>query len=309
VMAFLQRHLKRLLAYTVISHVGATLCGVALLDAKGLAAAANLVLSHGFLKAALFLATGVLLRAFRSVDELRLHGRGRSLPVLGTGFALCAFGLIGFPYVGSFLGHSLLDDAARAAGHTWITPLLMIAGGISAGAILRAAARVFLGWGPKRDPLLTPEPPEELPQEQANHFNMVTITVLLVAVGLALSVVPGLEDRTDQGASRFGDRHAYVERTLFGAERTYPSPPVTVREGTAESVGLGLGTAAIALLTAGFGLWRQRLPELVRGLGNRALEPAIHGLKAVHSGVPGDYVMWLTLGTAVLGGIWTLTLR
>src|SRR5207245_3230183 len=45
VVAFLQRHLKRLLAYTVVSHVGTTLCAIALLDGKGLGAAANLVLS------------------------------------------------------------------------------------------------------------------------------------------------------------------------------------------------------------------------------------------------------------------------
>jgi multicomponent Na+:H+ antiporter subunit D len=309
VMGFLQRHIKRLLAYTVISHVGATLCGVALLDAKGLAAAANLVLSHGFLKAALFLATGVLLREFRTVDELLLHGRGRTLPVLGTVFALCGFGLIGFPYVGTFLGHSLLDDAARNQGAAWIALVLMLAGGISAGAILRAAARVFLGWGPKRDPLLTPEPPEEVPEEEANRRNMVTITTLLVAVGLALSVVPGLEDRTDQGAARFRDRQAYVERTLFGAPATYASPPVTVHAAKPASLGYGLGAAAIALATAAFGLWRQRLPGLVRGAGARVCAPAVHGLKALHSGVPGDYVMWLTLGTALLGGVWTLTLR
>jgi hypothetical protein len=31
-------------------------------------------------------------------------------------------------------------------------------------------------------------------------------------------------------------------------------------------------------------------------------------LKAAHSGVIGDYVMWLTVGTAILGGIWVFTL-
>jgi hypothetical protein len=35
----------------------------------------------------------------------------------------------------------------------------------------------------------------------------------------------------------------------------------------------------------------------------------VGGLKAVHTGVPGDYVMWITVGTAVIGGVWTLTLR
>jgi hypothetical protein len=34
----------------------------------------------------------------------------------------------------------------------------------------------------------------------------------------------------------------------------------------------------------------------------------VNVLKAAHSGVVGDYVMWLTLGTAVLGGVWILTL-
>jgi len=29
----------------------------------------------------------------------------------------------------------------------------------------------------------------------------------------------------------------------------------------------------------------------------------------VHSGIVGDYVMWLTVGTALIGGIWAVTLR
>src|SRR5205814_10103437 len=82
VMAFLQRHLKRLLAYTVVAHCGVALVAIGLLGTKGLAGAANLVLAHGFLKGALFLGAGVLIRRFGDVDELRLYGRGRDLPVL-----------------------------------------------------------------------------------------------------------------------------------------------------------------------------------------------------------------------------------
>jgi hypothetical protein len=33
------------------------------------------------------------------------------------------------------------------------------------------------------------------------------------------------------------------------------------------------------------------------------------GLKAAHSGVVGDYVMWITVGTALLGGFWVVTSR
>jgi multicomponent Na+:H+ antiporter subunit D len=204
----------------------------------------------------------------------------------------------------------MLDDAARARGYAWIPPLIMIATGVSAGAILRAAARVFVGWGPKADPLLTPEPPEEPPEEEANLGNMITITTLLIVIGLALSVVPGLEDRAEHAGDRFRDRHAYVERTLFGNAQTYgASEPVVLHAAKPTSVLYGIGAGLIALATAGFGLFRRRLPEYACEFGARFLEPVAGGLKAVHTGVPGDYVMWITVGTALLGGVWTLTLR
>jgi multicomponent Na+:H+ antiporter subunit D len=310
VMAFLQRHLKRLLAYTVISHVGVTLCGIALLTSGGLASAANLVLAHGFLTAGLFLACGVLLREFHTVDELNLRGRGRALPVLGLAFGIGAFALIGFPYAGSFLGHSELDEAALQHGHAWLPPLVMVAAGISAGAVLRGAARVFLGWGPSRDPLLTPEPKEDAPEEEANRTVMVGVVVGLIVVGLLLSVAPGLQDRTEHAAERFRDRHAYVARTLFGEVRHYgPSAPVALHRASTTSIGYGIGATVVALGTVLFGLFRRRLPEAFRTLGARTLEPAVNGLKAVHTGIVGDYVMWITAGTAVIGAVWAITLR
>jgi multicomponent Na+:H+ antiporter subunit D len=310
VMAFLQRHLKRLLAFTVIAHIGVVLCGIAMLTDPGLAAAAHLVLSHAFLTGGLFLACGALGRQFRTVDELRLRGLGRSLPILGAAFGIAALALSGFPYVGDFLGHALLDDALVEHGQEWVAPLVMVATGVSAGAVLRAAARVFVGWGPAEDPLLTPEPSEGSSHDKANLPVMVTITALLVVVGVAMSVVPGLQDRLEHGADRFRDRHAYVEQTLFGRTRTYGrATPAVVHRAQGYSIALGLGSAAIAFVTAAFGLFRRRLPGSARDSGGRALEPSIATLKALHSGIVGDYVMWITVGTAVLGGVWALTLR
>jgi multicomponent Na+:H+ antiporter subunit D len=310
VMAFLQRHLKRLLAYTVIAHVGVALCGIALLDPKALAGAANLVVAHGFIKAGLFFVCGVLLREFRNLDELRLRGRGRALPVVGGVFAVGAIGSAGIPYVGTFLGHALLDDGAIEHGHGWVPPLLMIASGVASGAMLRAAARIFLGWGADDDPLLTPEPPEEVPQEQASRGVMVAIATLVVAIGVGLSVVPGLEDRSEHAADRFRDRHAYVERTIDGRVRTYgPPSPIVLHAAKPSSIWYGIGAGVIALATAGFGLFRRRIPAAARRAGVRWLEPAADGLKALHTGVVGDYVMWITVGVAVVGGVWALTLH
>jgi multicomponent Na+:H+ antiporter subunit D len=308
-MAFLQRHLKRLLAYSTISHAGVMLAGIALLDHVSLAGVANLVLSHAFLKGALFLAAGVLLREFRSVDELRLHGQGRGLPLLGMLFGLAAVGLIGLPYVGSFDGHALIDDGAIEGGREWLPPILMIAGAVSAAAILRAGARVFLGWGPRQDMLLVPEPGEEAPEGRGSRPLMLVVIASLVVVGLAASVIPGLQERSEQSAARFVDRKAYVEHVLAGrAVDPLPSVPAAVPPPSAASTAYGMATGALALAAALFGLYRRRIPGVVRSAGRLLFEPPIAALKAAHSGLVTDYVMWLTVGTAVLGGVWILTL-
>jgi len=303
-MAFLQRHLKRLLAYSTISHAGVMLAGIALLDHVSLAGVANLVLSHGLLKGALFLAAGILLKEYSSVDELRLHGRGRELPELGVLFGLAAFGLVGFPYIGTFLGHALIDDGAIELGQSWLPPVLMVASAVSSAAIMRAGARVFLGWGPKRDPLLVPEPDEDAPAGHGSRPLMLAATAALVAAGLVASIVPGLEDGSEHAAAHFVDRKAYVSHVLEGKPTdALPDVPVVVRRATPASVAYGLGAAALTLLVTLFGLSRRRIP--------RVAESPIRILRAAHSGIVGDYVMWLTVGTVLLGGVWifTLTMR
>ncbi|MFL5946373.1 MAG: complex I subunit 5 family protein [Gaiellaceae bacterium] len=309
VMAFLQRHLKRLLAYSTISHAGVMLAGIALLDHTSLAGVANLVLSHGLLKGALFLAAGILLREFRSVDELDLHGRGKALPLLGTLFALAGVGLIGLPYIGSFLGHALTDDAALVHGHGWLPAILMLASAVSSAAILRAGARIFLGWGPKSDPLLAAQPGEKPPKGAGSRPLMVLVTAVLVAMGLLASVVPGLQRRSEHAAERFVDRHAYVAHVLDGEPvEPLPPQPAVVERATPSSIAYGLGAGALTVLAAVLGLYRRRIPAAVGAVAGRALGPPVAALKAAHSGLVADYVMWLTLGTAVLGGVWLLTL-
>jgi multicomponent Na+:H+ antiporter subunit D len=308
-MAFLQAHLKRLLAYSTISHAGVMLVGVALLDSKSLGGVGMLVVSHGLLKGGLFLACGVLLTRFGTVEELDLHGKGRALPVLGVLFALGGLGLIGLPYIGSYVGHAAVGEGATLHHLTWIPPLLLVATAVSSAAILRAAARVFLGWGPRDDWLLSVQPPEQPEGRSAWLGGMVAVTVVLVAAGLAVSLVPGLSQRAEYGAERFRDRAGYAERVLHGAPMREKRLPYALQPTTAASVAYGAGALALTLLVTAFGLWRNRLSEALRLAGGRVAGPPLAVLRGVHSGVIGDYVMWITVGTALLGGIWALTLR
>jgi multicomponent Na+:H+ antiporter subunit D len=308
-MAFFQRHMKRLLAYSTISHAGVMLVGIALLDSKSLGGVAGLVVSHGLLKGGLFLACGVLLAEFRKIDELRLFGRGRALPVLGVLFGLGAVGLIGLPYVGSYLGHAEIDEGATLHHLTWLAPLLMIASALSSAAILRAGARVFLGWGTREDWLLTPQPPEDPPERDANVPGMVAVTAVLIVLGLVCSVVPGLGQRAEYGAERFRDRAGYADRVLHGKAMETKRLPYAVQSTGTASVLYGLGAGALALLFTAFGLWRDCIPDVWRRATARVAGPPIGVFKELHSGVIGDYVMWITVGTALLGGVWAITLR
>jgi multicomponent Na+:H+ antiporter subunit D len=309
-MAFLQRHLKRLLAYSTISHMGIVLVGIAVLDEKSLGGAADMVLSHGLVKGALFLCCGIVLLCFQDIDELRLHGKGRELPLVGVMWALGALALTGLPYVGTYLGHAQIDEGATVDHIEWVQPLLMLAAGISSAAIFRAGARVFLGWGPPEDPLLTPEPSESSLERSASMPALLSVTAAVLTLGLVASVVPGLGQRVERAAGVARDRAAYVDRVLHGIEQPPPPrPPFTVEATATSSLLYGGGGTAIAVALALVGLFRRRLPQLVRTLLRVALGPPVQVAKQVHSGVIGDYVMWITVGTAVVGGAWALLLR
>src|SRR5947209_19839858 len=147
VMCFAQRHVKRLLAFSTISHVGVFLCGIGLLSAKGLGGVATYVLGHGLTKAALFMLCGVLLHRFGSMDEFDLRGRGRELRAVGVLFAIGGLSLAAMPGVTAFFGKSLLESAALEGHYPWLPAVFVISSVFTGGAVLRVTGRVFFGWG------------------------------------------------------------------------------------------------------------------------------------------------------------------
>lgn len=63
-----------------------------------------------------------------------------------------------------------------------------------------------------------------------------------------------------------------------------------------------------AVALASLAVFRGLTPIWLGGI-SRALDALIRPLRALHSGHIGDYIAWLTLGVAILGGVLTLTLR
>jgi multicomponent Na+:H+ antiporter subunit D len=311
-MAFFQRDLKRLLAFVTIAHVGIFLTGIGLLTARGLAGTTLYVVADGFVKGALFLAVGILIRRAKSGDELRLRGRGGVAPIAGVVFLLGGMATAGLPPFGTFLGSALIIRSAIDVGYGWLPPLLTVATILAGGTVLRAAARVFLGWGDAEDPLLSHEPPaeEEEPEAPGGRLSPPLLfgpALALVVVGLGLAFTPGLAGRATQWAQRLEDRPARAAEVLRGVKRPELAAP-SFHPGAAPFVYCAISTVG-ALGFAGFGLYRRRLPGLVRRTAGRVIAPPAETLKALHSGVVGDYVAWLTFGVAALGGLLALTVR
>ncbi|QIQ06407.1 complex I subunit 5 family protein [Streptomyces liangshanensis] len=279
VMCWQQRHIKRLLAYSTVAHTGLFLVGLGLLAPDSTTGIALYVLAHAGVKAALFACAGILLDRYGSVDAHELHGRARRLPLVAGLFTAGGLALAGLPPFGTALGKALTEEAAG-------TPLTVLFVGVSAltgGAVLRVAAGVFGGWGPRPsgDDTYETGGERENPETSGTRGRvpdtMVAVPAVLLACALAVGVVPAV-------ATHVG--HA-VDEALPGTASVVP-------EWTTTGVLLGLLSA---LLAAAVGTYAALHPPGATARDRTA------PLRRLHSGHIGDYVAWLLVGMALLDAL------
>jgi len=106
--ALAQKDLKRMIAYSSVSHMGFVLLGIASLTAEGISGAMFQMISHGFLSAALFFLVGVLYD--RVHDRYIYHFRGlATIMPQYTGFvAIVFFASLGLPGFSAFIGEAFV---------------------------------------------------------------------------------------------------------------------------------------------------------------------------------------------------------
>jgi multicomponent Na+:H+ antiporter subunit D len=306
-MCVAQRHVKRLLAFSTISHTGMFLVGLGLLTPAGMAASGEYVVEHALLKGALFMAAGILLHRFGTVDEYELRGRGKGrdpgLRVAAVVFVLGGLGLAALPPLGVFFGKSALEGAlTHTPGYGWVLAVLVLASALTAGAILRVSGRVFAGLGervPRHHEQLSAvsEQPETLSPHDHTPMVMIAAPALLLTGGLLVGLSASLREDIAVAAARMVDRAGYVA-AVFGAHasavRAPHAPLVTLDFLLAGATVVGaLGVAAWTL--AGPPSW-QPLERL-----ERAAIGGMISLRRLHSGCVNDYIAWLVAGLAVIG--------
>lgn len=223
--AIAQTDVKRMLSFTLVSHIGYMVFGVALGSQLGLTGAIFYAIHHITIQTTLFLTAGMIERVAGSTSTERVGGLARSAPLIAVLFFLPAMNLAGIPPFSGFLGKVALVQAGAQDGDglAW----LLVFGSVATSlltlyAVAKVWSRVF--WRAPRVAMATegvPSVENEVPGETLGGQTisrgtrmprlMVGATAAMVALGLAFTVIAGpLMGYSDRAAAELGERGRYV---------------------------------------------------------------------------------------------------
>jgi len=179
-----QKDVKRLLAYSTISHVGLMFMGISVglsnvpepVRVLALTAVTYHLINHATGKSLLFLSTGVLIRRSGTRDMSKWGGVGKTCKAATSTMIFGAFNLLGVPPLGGFFSKLMLFQAFILSGFTWLAAVLVLESLISLVAYIKLVTAAIHGEPQKLSSLGTP------------HTAYITLTILAASC-LALGIM------------------------------------------------------------------------------------------------------------------------
>lgn len=301
-MTYAQPHLKRMLAFSTVSHSGAFVAAMGLFNGPAMAALALFVLAHGLIKGMLFVCSGNYLNRFRSLDAAALANKGREVPVTTALFLFGGIALAGVPPFALFGARVLFDSSFERNGLLAALVVFSIAAAVESAAVLRSGLHIAFGWGSPKWYSRTPATEEvEVEGDHLNTtpWNMTLPALILFGLTIWVGTSESLWHGTQRAAAEFVNRTAYAG-AVFGGVRQ-PLPHVPPEAARLPDIATSLGVLGGAILLAFAGLYRRRIPEFMRKGGLPALEWAVAQFRSLHSGIFTDYVAYIVFGLAACG--------
>jgi NADH-quinone oxidoreductase subunit M len=197
--ALAQYDLKKMIAYSSVSHMGFVLLGMASTTAEGINGAIYQMVSHGVLSAMLFLLTGVLYDRThdRRIDSYR--GLVVLMPHYATLTAVTFFASLGLPGFSGFIGElfTLLGSYQSAYVPGWFTAVATLGIVLAAAYFLWTLQRMFFGPAWVRTYGSDVPDREQLPDlTTRERLMLIPLGGLALLLGLAPNLIFGLSHAT-----------------------------------------------------------------------------------------------------------------
>ena len=187
ILAFAQTDLKRLVAYTSVSHMGFIILGVFSFNELALQGVVMQMITHGISTGALFILAGFLYERIHTRDIAQMGGFWSKVPFMGTIALVFAMASLGLPGLGNFIAEFLTLIGAWQANH--VLTIFAAIGVVAATAYsLRIVQKVFLG-GQQKDRVL----PDLSSREK---LIMVPMVIAIVWLGLFPQPILNMANRT-----------------------------------------------------------------------------------------------------------------
>jgi NADH-quinone oxidoreductase subunit M len=143
-VAMVQADVKKLVAYSSVSHLGFVMLGIFALNAQGLSGGLLQMINHGLSTGALFLLVGMIYERRHTREIANLGGLAKPLPVYAALFLVVTLSSIGLPGLNGFVGEFLILLGAFQA-HPWAASLSATGVILAAVYMLWMVQRVFFG--------------------------------------------------------------------------------------------------------------------------------------------------------------------
>ena len=139
-----QTDVKRLIAYSSVSHMGLVLLGIGALGEVGLAGAVYQMLAHGVITGLLFVMVGLMYERTHTREIARLGGLARQMPLITTGMVFAGFASLGLPALAGFIAEITVFLGAFQR-YEWAVIMSIFGVVLSAGYVLWMLQRVVFG--------------------------------------------------------------------------------------------------------------------------------------------------------------------
>ena len=176
-VAMVQPNMKKLVAYSSVSHLGFVVLGIFTFTQMGLDGAVYQMLNHGISTGALFIGVGLLYERRHSLEIDDYGGVATAAPWLSTIFLITTFASVGLPMLNNFVGEFLVLQGTAASNYTW-TVYASIGAILAACYMLWMYQRVFYGE-------VTPEVRAHVPDIQLREWAaFIPLIVLMFWMGI-----------------------------------------------------------------------------------------------------------------------------